>query len=324
MEMKSNPLPSVIYGGLVRMSRARNQKFTSAVWCFLWKLSCFIFSKTTVSTILHDRKVLLNYGYPYLIYARCCPLYNQGLLELIHQCYKAKQEPIVLVDVGAAIGDTILLALSNASAYVVEFYAIEGDETLFRYLKHNLKPFKQGHLIHQVLSDKEGEERSLRKISAGTVSAQGLCKVQATTLDVLLLDSKKGPEFIDVLKTDVDGLDGKVLSGSQKIFQRYHPAVIFEWHPRLYIQTGNDWKVPFKVLGESGYDRFLWLTKFGAWSHATQGFDEKAIQAQADLCLRMRRKEDWHYDIVALHESSPINSEEFSRFAFSQKRISPW
>lgn len=318
--MNSNLLASAIYGSFVKMSRARTQRLAGPVWNLLWKLSCFIFSNATVSTMIHGRKVLLNYGYPYPIYSRCYPLFNQGFLELVHLCYQFSQKPLTLVDAGAAIGDTILLILANGSSLVQKFYALEGDEAFCRYLKYNLRDFPEVEVICQLLSDRPGEEKSLRRLHPGTASVQGERKLQATTLDVLFKNS--GP--IDLLKIDVDGYDGKVLLGSQEILRRFSPAVIFEWHPLLYEQTGNDWRIPFEILGGAGYDRFLWLTKFGEWSHCMTGYERKTVEQRAEECLHKLKDKDWHYDIVALHKTCPIQTEQFARFDFARKRISPY
>ena len=73
----------------------------------------------------------------------------------------------------------------------------------------------------------------------GTASAQGNSKTSAVTLDSLI--SLINPDAIDLIKIDVDGFDGKVLLGAKGILRRYSPAVIFEWHPALCKQTGNNW-----------------------------------------------------------------------------------
>lgn len=128
----------------------------------------------------------------------------------------------------------------------------------------------------------------------------------------------------DVLKIDVDGFDGKVLSGARGILMQHVPNVIFEWHPILYRRTGNDYLKPFQVLVDCGYRTFVWFTKFGEFSHFTCGRDLEALEMTAQLCLREKHVDDWHYDVVALHSESVISPLNLAELSYAKRRVSRW
>jgi hypothetical protein len=156
-----------------------------------------------------------------------------------------------------------------------------------------------------MLSDRPGQERSLVRTHPGTASAQGTHPTEATTLDLLADQAGLVP---DVIKVDTDGFDGKVLAGATGLLSRDRPAVIFEWHPLLCHATNNNWWLAFEVLAASGYDEFVWFTKYGAFSHIDHGYSRSKLQTLADMCLQGRGPDpDWHYDVVALPRGSTVD-----------------
>lgn len=88
----------------------------------------------TVRMPIHGRRVVVNAGYSYPAFVRRWPTYNDPLVELVHQAYRAKGAPVQLVDVGAAVGDTVLLVLERCPGAVKRFDCVEGDSEFFGFL----------------------------------------------------------------------------------------------------------------------------------------------------------------------------------------------
>jgi FkbM family methyltransferase len=314
-----NKFASLIYNLLVNTVKLEDYKYTSNLWQKFWRKSCDIFSGP-VSTTIHGYKVILNYGYVYPIYSRKFHSYNNPLVELVYQAYSVHNSPVTLIDVGAAIGDTVLLTYSNCPGMIKNFYCVDGDQEFFRYLQYNLGNFAEGKLILSMLSHDETLERELVRTHKGTASAQGEVEVSARSLD--LVATEVGLQDVDVLKIDVDGFDGKVLLGATNILNKYQPSVIFEWHPILCKKTGNDSRQQFEILEACGYEKFIWFTKFGEFSHFMYGFDQESVSRLAELCLRDKFSDDWHYDVVALHRNSRINPVVLAELSFAKVRKS--
>jgi len=265
---------------------------------------------------LHGRTVLLNFGNLYPITLRSVLTYNAALIEIVAQVSAGSSRPLRVVDVGAAAGDSVLLLMHRCPGMVGRFECFEGHEGFFSLLENNLRGFRECHLHRAILSDNAGLERSLVQTHRATASMQGDEKVVTTTIDHELPTGD-----VDLLKVDTDGFDGKVLVGARQLLERSRPAVIFEWHPLLCEATGNDDLLAFDALTEVGYRTFVFFTKHGVFSHFV--VDAPAGRAElrllSEYCRTNTTRRDWHYDVVALHESSDISPVLLADLAYASK-----
>jgi len=311
---KTSLLASGVYQLLIYTSPLADRIHFSKYWNRLWKMSCEQFH-CPVYTTIHHRSVVVNFGYTYPIYARRYAALNAPLVELAYQTWKTKRRKLTFVDVGAAVGDTVLLLYANLPDAFNNFFCVDGDREFFVYLEQNLNHLPEGRLINTLLSNTEEKIPDLLRIHTGTASAQSDVRRTTTTLSAIIT------EDIDLLKIDVDGFDGRVLSGAMDILRRSHPSVIFEWHPILCQSTGNNWIQHFEALNDSGYSLFLWFNKFGCFSHFTTGLPLPEINALAEYCLS-DIPSDWHYDVVALHDTSGISPIDLAKLQFAKVRPS--
>ncbi len=318
-KLSINRFASLCYNLLLKTSRFGNNRYVGKLWRAAWQKSCHTFA-CPVSTIIHGHDVAVNYGYTYPLNSRLFSSYNNPLVELVYQCFSTKKAPIRLIDIGAAVGDTILLVYSNCPSMVDEFYCIDGDKEFFVYLQKNLEKFNNGKLFLSMLSDGETQEKELIRTHKGTASAQGVSQVSAKPLDIVL--GEIGSPHIDLIKIDVDGFDGKVLLGSKRTLSESKPAVIFEWHPILCDNTENNCTDHFDVLTLCGYTQFVWFTKFGDFSHFMNGFDKDSVANLAKLSFRGIFNDDWHYDVIALHQGSEIDPVKLAEASFAKARRS--
>lgn len=251
-----------------------------------------------VELTLHGHSARINFSNPYPFAVRRYPNYNAPQVELVALTSETLSRPIEVIDVGAAVGDTALLLLDRCGGAIRQLDCVEGDENFTQMLRENLTDSRV--FTHQaLLSDTAGPIPGLvRSQHEGTASAHGDDRVMATTLDVLFNDASP-----DVIKVDTDGYDGRILAGANDLLQRSHPAVLFEWHPSLCELVGTDPLQAFNVLRNTGYNRFVFFTKFGQFSH----FGSEHIDKLMRLCLTSTTLSDWHYDVVALYQSSQID-----------------
>jgi hypothetical protein len=167
-----------------------------------------------------------------------------------------------------------------------------------------MSQFSDVAVVKALLAREETHIPSLVKHHAGTAIAAGTEQVKAVRLDSLAAVSDAAPE---VLKIDVDGFDGEVLAGATSILERFRPATIFEWHPRLVVQAGKDPLQAFASLAAAGYTRFLWFTNPGFFSHFTNVPSDALLREHAAYLLAVGRHGDDHFDVVALHETSALD-----------------
>jgi FkbM family methyltransferase len=236
----------------------------------------------------------MNFGYSYPLFRADHPDYNQPLVSAVRAAAETRGRAVRLVDVGAAIGDTVLLIEEKLGADVLAgVVCVDGDSEFAGYLRSNLAHRGDVHVVETMLSRSDDHVRSLVRTHAGTASAQGEATVVARTLDDVLL----GLAFVpDLVKVDTDGFDGAILSGATRTLREHGPDVVFEWHPRLLGEAGNPLLESFEVLRSVGYVRFSMFDRYG--HEVSVPPDDDALRALAAQC-RTTGDRDHHFDVVA-------------------------
>ena len=84
-----------------------------------------------VKVTIHNFKAIQPSSYSYPFTARFYETFNNPLIECVYQTFKNKQRKISVVDIGAAIGDTVFLLKANCTEMISTIYCIDGDEEFF-------------------------------------------------------------------------------------------------------------------------------------------------------------------------------------------------
>lgn len=169
-------------------------------------------------------EILLNPRDPVVSGALALGVYEKEEISLFARTI---QPGMTVVDVGANLGAYSAVALDRLQGRG-QLLAIEPAKENFHWLQRNLKQnrgltFKTKVLAVRVaLSNKAGvgvlhknpANKGDNRLYPDSLLA-GTEKVKTTTLDALC--RQKGIRSVDVLKIDVQGLEGKVLAGAKKI-----------------------------------------------------------------------------------------------------------
>jgi FkbM family methyltransferase len=265
------------------------------VWRKIWDFT-LRYNGTLVRTKIHGFDAIVPIGHWYLLVIQNYPKFNSPLLLLCQLVYKIKGRGLVIVDVGSAVGDTVLYIESKLPE-INRYVCIDGDDEYNEIIQSNLR-FLNGrfHLINSLVSDKEEKIGKIEKVDPTTGSALSKNLGNANSLDNLLIKH----EEIDLLKIDIDGFDGVALAGSKGIIEKFKPAIIFEWNIPLFIKTKNDIMTPFKVLIESGYRYFYWFDNFGNFLFSQVDPSLEELNQMAHYSVRMENINGYHYDVIAL------------------------
>ena len=283
-----------VYNALVLTAPFANRRVTGGIWKRVWDRAGWKYSGP-VNTTIHGRRAVVNFGHTYAVLSRRFKHYNAPLVDLVRRTARDRCRPVTVVDVGASIGDTVMLMDEACPSLVAQYHCVDGDAEFFEYLKRNLGGRPDCTLYKAMLSAGDDDVPELVRTHGGTASAQGTTTRPARPLDTVLADTISS---IDVLKIDTDGFDGRVLAGSTAILRESRPAVIFEWHPLLYDRTGNDPMEPFEVLHAAGYRELEWYDKFGVFSHTSAVDDHAVVREMYGRCVAEPAL-DVHFDIVA-------------------------
>ena len=303
--MKTNPFRSLVYNALIRTTFARKLPLFSKIWNTLWRWQCRTYSGLVKST-LHGQPVILTNGHWYSLVCREYPRFNQPLYAIVKVLADRKPEPIQLVDVGAAVGDTVLFLEANFGSQIGRYLCIDGDKEFYGFQEYNLSSVKNKCINYfALLSDKEELISSIDKVDPTTGSAVGALKEQSETIDQIL--AKTGFGKVDVIKVDIDGYDGKALGGAVNCLKSDRPLVIFEWNTPYYELVGNSITQPFEVLSAAGYDHFLWFTNLGDFAFYTRGYDLNVLNTMQIYCKNQHSFNGRHYDVIAIHQNSGID-----------------
>lgn len=284
---------SLLFAGLVHTVSLRHRRGTRRAWN-----AALTFGRGAVQRPvrirLHGQRVLMNFGYAYPLFAAQYPRYNEPLVDVVREARRRLGRPVRLVDVGAAVGDTVLLVEERVGPGALgPSLCIDADAEFLGYLRENLGALPHVTVVAALLSRDEKGAPNLVRTHAGTASAQGAGRMATSTMDMVLAAHDLIP---DVIKVDTDGYDGAVLAGAREVLARHRPTVIFEWHPQLLARTGNPLLEAFDVLRAAGYDDFGLADRRGApYEVATT---DQALTELARRCIETGDGDE-HFDVTA-------------------------
>lgn len=183
-----------------------------------------------------------------------------GLSDDHHQLFFDRLRPDdCVIDVGANIGAFSL----RCAKRVIEgrVFSFEPDPDNYAHAKVNfeLNAFKHMRLIHQGLSDHEGEAElvCLDPHNTGTNRIvgghQGVAKarISLTTLDAFV--AAEGLSRVDAIKVDVEGHEYQVLMGAMKTLMRFQPMILVEMSSKNLAQQGTSVQKVAQLIENLGY-----------------------------------------------------------------------
>lgn len=191
------------------------------------------------------------------------PYYNSNLQRLISEYARHHQGKFSIVDVGANIGDTLLMIREVSDMPV---HCFEGDPFHFRLLEKNSAGLPGCFLHKTLLSDKPASMKIASHTSFGTSQfmpddSHGLV-AEFSSIDSFFSD--RGEDVpIGVIKVDTDGFDLKILYGAEAVIRKYQPILFLEYDPVLFEKNGDDGLTFLAFLERSQYEHILLYDNFG-------------------------------------------------------------
>jgi FkbM family methyltransferase len=183
---------------------------------------------------------------------------------------KAVAADSVCYDIGANIGYHALIMAKSATGGKV--YAFEPIPQVCEILTKNfaLNGIQNAVVINRALAAKSGKltlSRSLLIDQAahcenGAVGFdQELLECESVTLDEFVLQGNMPPTF---LKIDVEGAEGEVLAGGERVLSQYRPQILCELHG---LEPA---RIVYDQLRKHGYEMF----SVGVASKKIESFDQ--------------------------------------------------
>lgn len=253
------------------------------------------------------RRIALNFSHLLPFYRQLYPGYSANLTRLTAFLRKSRGV-LRMIDVGANIGDSYCLARPQERD---SFLLIEGSPEYFALLTRNTADDPAVTRVCTLLAESAS-------VSAGQMVARGgtgrmdhsgaaADTVAYRTLDDVVAEHR---EFAaaNLLKTDVDGYDCRVLMGARQLLATARPVLFFEHHPELLARAGDGDAYIFPELGRLGYRRFIFFDNKDADFSVVEVDDTRRLE---ELLERARRTRHFYYDVCAFPEEDGAGHEAF-------------
>ena len=204
-----------------------------------------------------ERALDMKLSHKLPLYYALIPTYDRTLPRIARQM-RGTRPGLVMIDVGANIGDTA--ALATEAVPDLKLLCIEGSPHYAPLLRANVARLRiDAECLQQYCADENaasGSARAEEHDGTGRLvpSALHSAAVVTATLDQIV---DAHPVFArpDLLKIDTDGYDAKVLRGSKRLLGECQPVLFFEVAQALLREVGDDVAPIFPMLGALGYHR---------------------------------------------------------------------
>ena len=228
--------------------------------------------------------------------------YNAALPLTIMQIVEQRGR-CTFIDIGASIGDTVLLAeealrKENSS----EIYFVEGDPEFYSMAIENTK--NAPHLVKGFNTFLAEKDEELSSISIEKTSANLTLKnsdnstgstVKFRSLDSIAVQHSIIPNFI---KIDVEGFEFKVLKGASSLLKQYRPCILFECN--VFTENDPELHEMFSFFEVHGYTKSFFFTNHGLLAAALPINDIKSMRK---LLSKIDGKTLHFYDVLVYDDS---------------------
>jgi FkbM family methyltransferase len=210
---------------------------------------------------LYGFSILIPFSHRLPFILKVYPHYSLNLVR-VASCMQQKYLDFKVIDVGANIGDSVVMLRSNINCPIL---CIEGDKNFLHILKHNVEKFENVEIEPCFLGSTNKTINAVSRSDGGTAHLElsmGNGNIQMRPLsEVIQLHSSFSNTKL--LKIDTDGYDCQILNGSQELILASKPAIFFEYDPFFLAKQGDDDLTIFSKLHGWGYEKALIYDNFG-------------------------------------------------------------
>ncbi|MCX6297255.1 MAG: FkbM family methyltransferase [Bacteroidetes bacterium] len=264
-----------------------------------------------VSCKIGNYNILLNNSHALPGYLKQFPHYSQNLPRLSSKI-KEKYQDLMIIDVGANIGDTVALVRSISYCPII---CIEGDNYFFNILKKNIEQFKEVYAFQLFLGEHNniisGKKESIKGTLKIVPSLQKDSKndLQIITLDKFL-DTNSKYRSAKLLKIDTDGFDLMIIKGSIDYLTKTKPILFFEYDKKLLEDVNENGISTLFFLKDIGYETAIFYDNFGRFLISTELKNEMQIQQLHDY-TKHNKSAFSYYDICLFHQQDNQLAQDF-------------
>jgi len=246
------------------------------------------------------------------------PFYDENVGR-IASLVKEKYDDLRMIDIGANVGDTVLMVKSKVD---IPILCIEGEEKFISLLQRNTKNYQNIFIEKSFVGDKEF-------ISGNYVYSKGSGKIieggkqsviNFKTIEKIVSEYSEFKKS-KLLKIDTDGFDCRIIKNEIDFLSEVKPVIFFEYDPFLY-KSRNDAFGVFDLLLKAGFNTAVFYENTGDYLLTTELNNKNLL---SDLHYYFSgRKTERYCDIAVFHNedddlANKLRGKEIQYFANIRK-----
>ncbi len=224
------------------------------------------------------------------------PEMNQALARLA-QLVEQHCPNTGIIDVGANCGDTVALLRSVCHLPIL---AIEGDIELLNTLRANIAQLDDVTLLACYLGENTGT-MSVNIEKSGWNSTLIPSTSAASSVNIVRLDEVRTPwlaaQRVSLLKCDTEGFDNAIIFGAQRLLDRDHPILCFEYNRENMAGINEPGLRIFPYLKQLGYEVVLAYDNVGRFVLSTKTSESALLTDLHDYADGVNRG-IYYYDFI--------------------------
>jgi FkbM family methyltransferase len=255
-----------------------------------------------------NRRIAVPLSHDLALYRNILPTYATNLTRIAAFARTAWGQ-LKMIDVGANVGDSYCLVHPEPGE---EYLLIEGNPKFFNLLVANTANNKSVVCVDSLLADEPKTSSHSFVAADGTArlatnGASGVEALQFTTLDQIV-GAHETFRSVNLLKTDVDGFDTKVLLGARQMIARAKPLIFFEHDPALLLANKENDLTIFSALAELHYSQFILYDNKGFLKGSVRADDRSLLE---DSMSYARAQTEYYYDVCCFNDAHAMLRDEF-------------
>lgn len=191
--------------------------------------------------------------------------YDKPIAEISTAISKLLNRRLVVIDIGANIGDTAALICQEHNAWVL---AVEGNPKFIPFLRRNASLIGPNVIIEESFIGEPGSnvliKPSTHAGTAAVASAFTESEISFTTKSIENVISRnnsfQNPDFI---KIDTDGWDFAIIDSMRNWLIQNKPVLFFEFDPSFSNDGASQALRAIETLLQADYDTFVVFDNYG-------------------------------------------------------------
>jgi FkbM family methyltransferase len=288
---------SFLYNGVV--NDLKNSKSAKFKWRLIKMILNYIDPEVTVYLGQNKLKMSLSQKTPF--YYESFKTYDRALPRICETLVNIDKK-LILIDIGANIGDTVSLISEKINGGSI--LCIEGDGKYLDFLRQNVSTIKNNTIIIEPKFCVDVLENNQFNIESknGTAHLSISNEKKLENIDTLdnMVDKNKIFANTNLLKIDTDGFEITVLNGAKVLLSNVHPMIFFEFTPEAYITNKQTPQDLINFLCSFGYNKALFYDNFG---RPLGIYDFESTQTIMELIKDIDNSKIYYYDILCIHRN---------------------